>query len=58
MEFQPDLVTATPAVILEDGLDSLSVIYDDIRNDDNNDQMTLYESIAGSLLRLDKIEVI
>ena len=58
-----DLVTATPAVILEDGaLDSLSVIYDDIRRQENNnrseeDQLTLYESIAGSLLRLDKIEV-
>ena len=63
-----DLVTATPAVILEDGaVDSLSVIYDDIRRQENNnnrregaqdsDQLTLYESIAGSLLRLDKIEV-
>ena len=64
-----DLVTATPAVILEDGaLDSLSVIYDDIRRQENNnnrreeetqepDQLTLYESIAGSLLRLDNIEV-
>ena len=66
-----DLVTATPAVILEDGaLDSLTVIYDDIRRQENNnnnsrreektqepDQLTLYESIAGSLLRLDKIEV-
>ena len=58
-------MTATPAVILEDGaLDSLSVIYDDIRRQENNnnnrseeDQLTLYESIAGSLLRLDKIEV-
>ena len=67
-----DLVTATPAVILEDGaLDSLTVIYDDIRRQENiinnnnkreektqdPDQLTLYESIAGSLLRLDKIEV-
>ena len=52
------MVTATPAVVLEDGFDSLSGIYDDIRKDDNDDdQLTLYESIAGSLLRLDKLEV-
>ena len=57
-DFQSDLVvTATPAVVLEDGFDSLSGIYDDIRKDDNDDQLTLYESIAGSLLRLDKLEV-
>ena len=55
--FHQDLVTARPAVIVEDGLDSLSAIYDDIHRDDNGDQMTLYESIAGSLMRLDKIEV-
>ena len=55
--FHQDLVTARPAVIVEDGLDSLSAIYDDIHRDDNGDHMTLYESIAGSLMRLDKIEV-
>ena len=51
----PDLVTATPAVILEDGFDSLSVVYDDIKR--AADEVTLYESIAGSLLRLDNLEV-
>ena len=50
------LVTATPAVILEDQCDSLSILYDDIRRDVGDD-VTLYESIAGSLLRLDKLQV-
>ena len=50
------LVTATPAVILEDQNDSLSILYDDIRRDVGDD-VTLYESIAGSLLRLDKLQV-
>ena len=50
VDFQPDLVKATPAVVLEDDADFNS-LYDD------EDQMTLYESIAGSLLKLDKIEV-
>ena len=50
-----DLVTATPAVILEDDLESLNVVYDDIHKDD--DQLTLYESIRGSLQRLDQIKV-
>ena len=52
----PTLVTATPAVILEDQCDSLSILYDDIRRDVGDD-VTLYESIAGSLLRLDKLQV-
>ena len=50
------LVTATPAVIMEDQCDSLSILYDDIRRDVGDD-VTLYESIAGSLLRLDKLQV-
>ena len=50
------LVTATPAVIMEDQCDSLSVLYDDIRRD-GGDDVTLYESIAGSLLRLDRLQV-
>ena len=55
-KFPPTLVTATPAVILEDQCDSLSILYDDIRRDVGDD-VTLYESIAGSLLRLDKLQV-
>ena len=50
------LVTATPAVILEDQADSLSILYDDVRRE-GGDDVTLYESIAGSLLRLDKLQV-
>ena len=53
----PDLVTATPAVILEDGFDSLNLVYDNIKRDKAADEVTLYESIAGSLLRLDNLQV-
>ena len=56
MDSASTLVTATPAVIMEDQCDSLSVLYDDIRRD-GGDDVTLYESIAGSLLRLDRLQV-
>ena len=56
MDSASTLVTATPAVIMEDQCDSLSILYDDIRRD-GGDDVTLYESIAGSLLRLDKLKV-
>ena len=47
------LVTATPCVVLEEQLDSLSYVYDDIgRREEEEEEVGLYESIAGSLLNL------
>ena len=47
----PVLVTARPAVVVEEE-DSLGA-----EQQLEAEQQTLYESIAGSLLRLDKLEV-
>ena len=56
------LVTATPCMVLEEQLDSLSYVYDDIGRTEKSDghlgreelcgDLGLYESIAGSLLNL------
>ena len=50
------LVTATPCVVLEEQMDSLSYVYDDIGRreevEEEGGEMGLYESIAGSLLNL------
>ena len=44
------LVTATPCVVLEEQTDSLNYVYDDIGR--REEEVGLYESIAGSLLNL------
>lgn len=46
------LVTATPCVVLEEQTDSLSYVYDDIGRREEEEEVGLYESIAGSLLNL------
>jgi len=49
------LVTARPAIVREDQLDSLSYIYDDVGSAslyNSHDGPGLYESIAGSILNL------
>ena len=46
------LVTATPCVVLEEQTDSLSYVYDDISRREEEEEVGLYESIAGSLLNL------
>ena len=45
------LVTATPCVVLEEQTDSLNYVYDDIGRREE-EEVGLYESIAGSLLNL------
>jgi hypothetical protein len=50
------LVTARPAIVREDQLDSLSYVYDDVGSNSlyqsSHDGPGLYESIAGSILNL------
>ena len=49
------LVTATPCVVLEEQTDSLNYVYDDIGRREEDGEMGLYESIAGSLLNLARV---
>ena len=49
------LVTATPCVVLEEQADSLNYVYDDIGRREEDGEMGLYESIAGSLLNLARV---
>ena len=48
-------VTATPCVVLEEQADSLNYVYDDIGRREEDGEMGLYESIAGSLLNLARV---